>query len=169
MTTTDAHTVGLRDLRHHTSEVLSRVRNGETIDVTDRGRLIARIVPVGERTPAQVLERLVASGRATLARRPGYRPRMRPGDDTDKRAAPVLLPDAWDLLSAFSYIAIDDEIVEAAMDEPGRALRSPGAIHLGTARILGPDLDGLATYDIRDIRLTAAANDAGLVVISPQD
>jgi len=27
---------------------------------------------------------LVASGRATLAQRPGYRPRMRPGDGTDR-------------------------------------------------------------------------------------
>ena len=81
--TADAHVVGLRDLRHHTSEVLARVRRGETIDVTEHGRLIARIVPVGERAPTPILARLVASGRATLARRPGYRPRMRQGDGTD--------------------------------------------------------------------------------------
>lgn len=81
-------------------------------------------------------------------------------------AAPALLPDARDLLSAFSYIAIDDEVVEAAMNEPDRALRSRDAIHLATARILGPDLDGLVTYDNR---LTAAASDAGLVTLSPQD
>ena len=31
-----------------------------------------------------ILERLVASGRATLAQRPGYRPRMRRGDGTDR-------------------------------------------------------------------------------------
>lgn len=80
----DAHAVSLRDLRHHTSEVLARVRHGETIDVTEHGRLIARIVPVGERQPAPVLDRLVASGRATLARRPGFQPRMRPGDGTDR-------------------------------------------------------------------------------------
>lgn len=80
----EEHAVGLRDLRHHTSEVLARVRHGETIDVTDRGRLIARIVPVGERRPTPVLARLVDSGRATLAQRPGYRPRMRPGDGTDR-------------------------------------------------------------------------------------
>ena len=80
----DAHTVSLRDLRHHTSEVLPRVRHGETIDVTEYGRLIARIVPVGERQPAPVLARLADSGRATLARRPGYRPRVRPGDGTDR-------------------------------------------------------------------------------------
>lgn len=81
--TAEAHAVGLRDLRHHTSEVLARVRHGETIDVTEHGRLIARIVPVGQREPTPILARLVASGRATLARRPGYRPRMRSGDGTD--------------------------------------------------------------------------------------
>jgi prevent-host-death family protein len=82
--TAEAHAVGLRDLRHHTSEVLARVRRGETIDVTEHGRLIARIVPVGERQPTPILARLVASGRATLARRPGYRPRMRPADGADR-------------------------------------------------------------------------------------
>jgi prevent-host-death family protein len=80
----DAHAVGLRDLRHHTSEVLARVRHGETIDVTEHGRLIARIVPAGDRTPTPVLARLVEAGRATLAQRPGYRPRMRPGNGTDR-------------------------------------------------------------------------------------
>jgi hypothetical protein len=46
------------------------------------------------------------------------------------RVAPALVPDARDLLSAFSYLAIDEEVVEAAMHEPGRALRSLDAIHL---------------------------------------
>jgi uncharacterized protein len=82
------------------------------------------------------------------------------------RAAPVLLPDARDLLTAFSYVAIDDEIVEVAMTEPDRALRSLDAIHLATARILGPDLDGLVTYDTR---LASAAKAAGLATLSPQD
>jgi prevent-host-death family protein len=73
----------VQDLHHHTSEVLARVRHGETIDVTEHGRLIARIVPVRERRPTPVLEQLVASGRAVLAQRPGYRPRMRSGDGSD--------------------------------------------------------------------------------------
>jgi predicted nucleic acid-binding protein len=81
------------------------------------------------------------------------------------RAKPVLLPDARDLLLAFSYITIDDEIVEATMDEPDRSLRSPDAIHLATARLLGPDLDAIVTYDDR---LAKAASDAGLVTASPQ-
>jgi prevent-host-death family protein len=79
----DMHAVGLRDLRHHTSEVLARVRHGETIDITEHGRLIARIVPVGDREPTPILARLASSGRATLARRPGYRPRMRQNEGTD--------------------------------------------------------------------------------------
>jgi prevent-host-death family protein len=82
--TAESYAVGLRDLRHHTSEVLARVRHGETVDITEHGRLIARIVPAGERTPPPILERLVASGRATLARRPGYRPRMHAANGTDE-------------------------------------------------------------------------------------
>jgi uncharacterized protein len=82
------------------------------------------------------------------------------------RAIPTLLPDARDLLLAFSYVAIDDDIVEAAMNEPDRMLRSLDAIHLATARLLGPELDALASYDDR---LTHAAKDAGLHTISPQD
>ena len=89
MAAAEGHAVGLRDLRHHTSEVLARVRHGETVDVTEHGRLIARIVPVGEPEPTPVLAGLVASGRATLARRPGYRPRMRPGDGHDSLAKTV--------------------------------------------------------------------------------
>jgi len=47
------------------------------------------------------------------------------------RAMPALLPDAGDLLLAFSTIAIDDDIVEGAMNEPDRGLRALNAIHLG--------------------------------------
>lgn len=85
---------------------------------------------------------------------------------TVARAKPVLLPDARDLLLAFSYIAIDDEVVEAAMNEPDRSLRSLDAIHLATARLLGPDLDAIVTYDDR---LATAAGDAGLVTASPRN
>jgi prevent-host-death family protein len=75
--------VGLRELRHKTSEVLARVRRGETVDVTEYGRLIARIVPVEEREPAPLLDRLAAAGRLRPAVRPGYRPRMHPATGSD--------------------------------------------------------------------------------------
>jgi predicted nucleic acid-binding protein len=80
------------------------------------------------------------------------------------RAMPALLPDARELLTAFSYLAIDDEIVDAAVSEPDRRLRSLDAIHLATARLLAPDLDALVSYDDRLLR---AANDVGLTTISP--
>ena len=82
------------------------------------------------------------------------------------RAMPTLLPDARDLLLAFSFVAIDDDIVEAAMNEPDRGLRSRDAIHLATARILGEDLDAIVSYDDR---LLKAATDAGLETASPRD
>jgi len=61
------------------------------------------------------------------------------------RAMPVLLPEARDLLTAFSYIAIDDEIVDGAMSEPDRGLRSldctPPRAGAGCARDLRRPLD----------------------------
>jgi predicted nucleic acid-binding protein len=82
------------------------------------------------------------------------------------RVMPSALPDARDLLLAFDFVGIDDDIVDAAMNEPDRLLRSLDAIHLATARVLGPDLDGLTTYDDR---LAKAARDAGIPVIAPRD
>jgi predicted nucleic acid-binding protein len=78
---------------------------------------------------------------------------------------PAALPDARALLLAFDYVSIDDEIVDGVMNEPDRMLRSLDAIHLATARVLGPDLDGLATYDDR---LAAAAKDAGIPIVDPR-
>ena len=82
------------------------------------------------------------------------------------RAMPALLPDARDLLLAFSFVAIDDDIVDGAMNEPDRGLRSLDAIHLATARVLGEDLDAIVSYDDR---LLKPATDAGLPTASPRD
>ncbi|MDP9373281.1 MAG: type II toxin-antitoxin system prevent-host-death family antitoxin [Chloroflexota bacterium] len=39
--------VGVRELKEHASEILRRVREGrETIEVTYRGKVVARLVPV---------------------------------------------------------------------------------------------------------------------------
>jgi predicted nucleic acid-binding protein len=82
------------------------------------------------------------------------------------RVMPALLPEARNLLLAFSYVAIDDDIIDGAMNEPDRGLRSLETIHLATARIFAPELDAIATYDDRLIK---AANDAGLATVSPRD
>jgi prevent-host-death family protein len=54
--------VGIRELRQNATAVLRRVAAGEVVEVTDRGRAVARIVPVHE---ASRLEQLVAEGRAS--------------------------------------------------------------------------------------------------------
>lgn len=80
------------------------------------------------------------------------------------RVMPALLPDARDLLTAFDVISIDDDVVDAAMNEPNRSLRSLDAINLATARILGTELDAVLTYDDR---LASAAAEAGMSTITP--
>ncbi|MEY2430363.1 MAG: hypothetical protein QOC92_88 [Acidimicrobiaceae bacterium] len=59
--------VGVRELRNNLSRYLDRVRAGEEVVVTDRGRAIARVLPVGTE---RVLDRLIAEGVITPARRP---------------------------------------------------------------------------------------------------
>ena len=71
-----------------------------------------------------------------------------------------------DLLLAFSTIAINDDIVEGATNEPDRGLRALNAIHLATDRILSPDLDAVVSYEGR---LTKSAKDASLATVSPRD
>ncbi|MFT4165774.1 MAG: type II toxin-antitoxin system prevent-host-death family antitoxin [Microlunatus sp.] len=58
--------VGVRELRDGLSRHLATVRDGHTITVTDHGRPVARIVPVGVPTK---LEQLIAEGKVTPARR----------------------------------------------------------------------------------------------------
>jgi prevent-host-death family protein len=38
--------IGVRELRQHASRYLARVARGEAFEVTDRGRPVARLVPV---------------------------------------------------------------------------------------------------------------------------
>lgn len=63
----DAHiTVGMRELSQRTAKVMALVRAGETVEVTDRGKTVARIVPaVDDR-----YDQLVAAGVIRPARRP---------------------------------------------------------------------------------------------------
>ncbi len=42
---TKAETVGVRELRQNLSKYLTRVKQGETLTVTERGREVARLVP----------------------------------------------------------------------------------------------------------------------------
>jgi prevent-host-death family protein len=59
--------VGVRDLRDNLSRHLDRVRRGEEIVVTDRGRAIARVLPMSSE---RALDRLIADGLVTPASPP---------------------------------------------------------------------------------------------------
>ncbi|WP_462204071.1 type II toxin-antitoxin system Phd/YefM family antitoxin [Frankia sp. CcWB3] len=58
--------VGMRELSQRTARVLALVRAGETVEVTDRGRTVARIVPAAD----DRYEQLVAAGLIRQATRP---------------------------------------------------------------------------------------------------
>ena len=58
--------VGVRELRQNLSVYLRRVEAGESFEVTERGRPVARLTPEPPATMS-VLDRMIAEGRATPA------------------------------------------------------------------------------------------------------
>ncbi len=60
--------IGVRELRQHTSRYLARVATGECLQVTDRGRPVALLVP----PTGDSWDELVATGQV-----------LAPDDDTD--------------------------------------------------------------------------------------
>lgn len=66
-------TVGLRELNRNPSKVVARVRAGESILVTDRGKPVLRMVPepgVGE--GLSILDRMILEGKARPPARKGF-------------------------------------------------------------------------------------------------
>lgn len=53
--------IGVRELRQHASRYLDRVKAGESVEVTERGQLIALLVPPDPAKTAR--ERLISEGR----------------------------------------------------------------------------------------------------------
>jgi len=64
-----AEPVPVRDLTHHTSKVLARVKAGETLTITERGEPIATVVPLRRRQAARPAVGYVSSGDPTWAAR----------------------------------------------------------------------------------------------------
>lgn len=58
-------TVGVRELRQNLSRYLDRVKQGASLEVTEHGRVVARLSPAGERIP-EAYEALAAEHGATL-------------------------------------------------------------------------------------------------------
>ncbi len=77
--------VGVRELRQRASELLRLVEQGETIEVTDRGRPVALLTPVPE---GSVVERMRSTGELDPA-----------SGDINDLPPPVVLPPGSELPS----------------------------------------------------------------------
>lgn len=60
--------IGVRELRQNASVYLAQVKAGHTVEVTERGALIALLVPPGEKQRTR--ERLIGAGRLIPATSP---------------------------------------------------------------------------------------------------
>ena len=72
-----AKRIGVRELRQHASLYIDLAEKGYSVDITNRGRLVARLVPVRE--PESPLERLIAAGILEPAEDPGDLLDIEPG------------------------------------------------------------------------------------------
>lgn len=59
--------IGIRELRQNASTYVARAASGETIEVTDRGRPVARLTPSGPR--GDLRDQLIADGLLAPAQR----------------------------------------------------------------------------------------------------
>jgi len=56
-----SESLGVRELRQNLSKHLARVKGGESITVTEHGRVVARLVPAASGTYQQLAERFGAT------------------------------------------------------------------------------------------------------------
>lgn len=76
--------VSVSELNQQTARVLERVKAGESLEVSEYGRPIARIVPAAPSTGVPLLDQLIAQGRATPATMRGPIPPTPPRDERDE-------------------------------------------------------------------------------------
>jgi prevent-host-death family protein len=84
--TKDPARVGVRELRQNLSVYLERVKQGETLDVTEHGQPVAQLGPRPTR-PVSIIDQMIADGRATPAtfdhrKIPPPMPNPQPGKST---------------------------------------------------------------------------------------
>ena len=75
--------VTVSELNRQTARVLERVKAGESVEISEYGRPVARIMPAAPSTGVPLLDRLIAQGRATPAANPGAIPPTPPRDEND--------------------------------------------------------------------------------------
>jgi prevent-host-death family protein len=76
--------VTVTELNRQTARVLERVKAGESVEISEYGRPVARITPAGPATGVPLLDRLIAQGRAVPASNHGPIPPTPPRDETEE-------------------------------------------------------------------------------------
>lgn len=76
--------VTVSELNRQTAKVLERVKAGESVEISEYGRPVARLMPATPSTGAPLLDRLIAQGRAVPAANPGPIPPTPPRDEHDE-------------------------------------------------------------------------------------
>jgi predicted nucleic acid-binding protein len=85
---------------------------------------------------------------------------------TARRHSTDALREARDRLDAVTIIEVSTAVCERAADLDPAILRSLDAVHLAAALSVGPELEGVVTYDDR---LAAASALHGVAVVAPTD
>ncbi len=73
----------MSELNRQTAKVLERVKAGESLEISEYGRPVARILPATPTTGVPLLDRLIAQGRAVPAANPGPVPPIPPRNSRD--------------------------------------------------------------------------------------
>src|SRR5258706_263951 len=137
-------TVGVRDLKNKLSEYLRRVRLGESVLVTDRGEVVAELLPPGQGQGGPSVP--VALQELTEA------------EAADRRAHLIAAAAHWQVLR------IAAEIVDRARQPfPGDPIRTLDAIHLASLLVARSAVVGLRLLSL-DERVRQAANGLGVAV-----
>jgi prevent-host-death family protein len=76
--------VTVSELNRQTAKVLERVKAGESLEISEYGRPVARILPASPTTGVALLDRLIAQGRALPAANLGPIPPTPPRDERDE-------------------------------------------------------------------------------------
>ena len=62
----EPESIGIRELRQHASRYVAMAKQGKRVPVTERGELVAYLVPAHE--PTTTFQRMVAAGQVRLAK-----------------------------------------------------------------------------------------------------
>jgi prevent-host-death family protein len=79
--------VTVSELNRQTARVLDRIKAGESLEISEYGRPVARLLPATPTTGAPLLDRLIAQGRAVPAVNPGPIPPTPPRDGAEESAS----------------------------------------------------------------------------------